>query len=90
MDLASLFRHGSWSTVSLLSGVHWIYIPRWLHPALPENQEASGELRISGQKSKVVCIGYTNSRYPITIHGQWVEVVIFYLDSIISLDRDAE
>lgn len=53
---------------------------------------ASAGVRISGQKSKVVHIGYGSLRVPITIGEQQVEeVVIFtYLGNVTSLDRDAE
>lgn len=55
-----------------------------------ENQAASTRLRINGQKTKVVCNGYTNTRVLITISGQLVVVNFTYLGSFISSDGDAE
>lgn len=57
-----------------------------------ENQAASAGLHINGQKTKVVCIDYVNSRVPITIDGKKVEEVanFTYLGSIVSSNGDEE
>ncbi len=57
-----------------------------------ENQAVSAGLRINGQKTKVVRIGYVNSRVPFIIDGKKVEEVanFTYLGSVVSSNGDAE